>query len=525
MFLPRGHVHIVVIATLLGLASCGPQSKRSRAHADAAVNANPEVQKVTAADGNTLIYDKTVEDAGLFTVVYEHRYQGVKVLGSEVRYHANDKTSSVAPALARIRLSPRPRLSYAQAITLAKGISGVMIEDMGDPIYLPGNSKSAERLIYQVRLVNGDELWIDANTGEHMATLSGVDSIAQTPLSSPGLTPAVPDVSQVRTAKKNTVVMVHLKPNQNGDNACAVLDQGAGQYHTLGVQACQAKSVSACQILDRAENPTAFNPAACSMATKSDASAARAKENAQRFVDFLKGAFSRNSYDGQGAAIVSIVHAGRHYANAGWFKRERYIAYGDGDGLTMRDFTYAQDIAGHELTHALISSTAGLISFGETGALNESIADYFGSLVEGKNNWAIGEELFIDRAGNQAIRDIADPARLKGVYFGAAGAQEAPYPAARTEEQFGTGTCVANNDYCGVHFNATIPGHAWFLIHQRLGQAKTLRLLYYALTHFFDQTTDFQNAARKVERACELLDYGAADCGQVSDVFKLTGMR
>ncbi|EOS94333.1 peptidase M4 thermolysin [Erwinia tracheiphila PSU-1] len=47
--------------------------------------------------------------------------------------------------------------------------------------------------------------------------------------------------------------------------------------------------------------------------------------------------------------------------------------FGDGDGEIFNRFTIALDVIGHEPGHGVTESEAGLIYFGQAGALNESV--------------------------------------------------------------------------------------------------------------------------------------------------------
>ena len=77
-------------------------------------------------------------------------------------------------------------------------------------------------------------------------------------------------------------------------------------------------------------------------------------------------------------------------------------------------FTIAIDIIGHELTHAVTQFTANLVYQGQSGALNESMSDVFGSLVKQRNlgqtaaeaDWIIGEGLFTSRVNGNGIRNM-----------------------------------------------------------------------------------------------------------------------
>lgn len=76
------------------------------------------------------------------------------------------------------------------------------------------------------------------------------------------------------------------------------------------------------------------------------------------------------------------------------------MVFGDGDGEIFNRFTIAIDVVAHELSHGVTESEAGLIYFEQSGALNESLSDVFGSLVKqyqrqqtaDKADWIIGED-------------------------------------------------------------------------------------------------------------------------------------
>jgi Zn-dependent metalloprotease len=68
-----------------------------------------------------------------------------------------------------------------------------------------------------------------------------------------------------------------------------------------------------------------------------------------------------------------------------------------GDGFPVKDVT------AHELTHAVTERTANLEYRWQSGALNESISDIFGAMVD-RDDWLMGEDLPIG-----AIRDMDNP--------------------------------------------------------------------------------------------------------------------
>src|SRR6185312_7752790 len=90
--------------------------------------------------------------------------------------------------------------------------------------------------------------------------------------------------------------------------------------------------------------------------------------------------YGRDSLDGAGLPLDASVHYGDRYDNAFWDGTR--MVFGDGDGTTFTRFTVAVDVVGHELTHGVTEHAAGLAYRGQSGALNESVSDVFGSLVK-----------------------------------------------------------------------------------------------------------------------------------------------
>jgi Zn-dependent metalloprotease len=125
--------------------------------------------------------------------------------------------------------------------------------------------------------------------------------------------------------------------------------------------------------------------------------------------------FHRDSIDGHGLALNAYVHYGKKFNNALWDGAE--MLFGDGDGIIFQRFTKSLDVIGHELTHGVTESTSGLVYHKQSGALNESISDVFGSLVKQYHlnqsanaaDWLIGAEILAPGVNGKALRSMADP--------------------------------------------------------------------------------------------------------------------
>jgi Zinc metalloprotease (elastase) len=107
-------------------------------------------------------------------------------------------------------------------------------------------------------------------------------------------------------------------------------------------------------------------------------------------------------------------------------------------------------VAAHEMSHGVVQNTANLNYQGESGAINESFADVFGSMVD-RDDWLIGEDV-VNRSvfTSGALRSLMDP-NNGGTRLGDNGYQ----PKSVSEQYFGS----ENNG--GVHINSGIPNHAF----------------------------------------------------------------
>ncbi|WP_139195076.1 M4 family metallopeptidase [Curtobacterium sp. MCBA15_001] len=180
---------------------------------------------------------------------------------------------------------------------------------------------------------------------------------------------------------------------------------------------------------------------------------------------FWLDVFGRVSIDGAGLPLDATVHYGQDYDNAYWDGSR--MVFGDGDGEVFNRFTIALDVIGHELTHGVTQYTADLTYQGQSGALNESVSDVFGSLVaqytHGQTaeqaSWLIGQGLFTPAVHGVALRSMKAP----GTAY--------DDPVLGKDPQPGTmaGYVQTTDDSGGVHTNSGIPNHAFYLAATAIG--------------------------------------------------------
>ena len=178
--------------------------------------------------------------------------------------------------------------------------------------------------------------------------------------------------------------------------------------------------------------------------------AASAISNTQLMMDYFSDSHNYNALANDTKPLSIVVNAtldGGDVNNAYWIADQKLMVYGKGDGYSTKNFASALDVHAHELTHGVISSTSNLAYVYQSGALNESFADFFGALVD-DSNWTVGEDLFFD---GTAMRSLSNP-NLYG------------QPGHMSEYSY----LPLSYDNGGVHVNSGIPNRALYLLAEGL---------------------------------------------------------
>ncbi|MDX1683989.1 MAG: M4 family metallopeptidase [Saprospiraceae bacterium] len=170
-----------------------------------------------------------------------------------------------------------------------------------------------------------------------------------------------------------------------------------------------------------------------------DEAAIDAHHGAQMTYDYWWESFNWSSFDGNGSPMLCYVHWDVGWFNASW--NGRFSRYGDGRGDPL---TYI-DIVAHEFAHGLTGTTSGLIYANESGALNESFSDIFGTAVE---HFALGDDFqwFIG-IPNDPFRSMARPGM-----FG------------DPDTYLGDNWFTGSSDNGGVHSNSGVQNFWYYLL-------------------------------------------------------------
>ncbi|MBC7996295.1 MAG: M4 family metallopeptidase [Leptolyngbya sp.] len=172
---------------------------------------------------------------------------------------------------------------------------------------------------------------------------------------------------------------------------------------------------------------------------------------------YYKDVHGRNSIDGKGMKMSSTVNYGVNFENAFWDGTQ--MTYGKpGAKSPFRTFML-RNIAGHEVSHGVTQFEAGFVYRGQPGALNESLSDVFGALIEqralkqsaDKASWLVGDGIWKEGINGKALRDMRKP----GTAYDDPAIGKDPQPA-HMDQYIKT-----TSDNGGVHLNSGIPNRAF----------------------------------------------------------------
>lgn len=255
-----------------------------------------------------------------------------------------------------------------------------------------------------------------------------------------------------------------------------------------------------------------------------DVSGKQAFDGTGAIYDLYLSAYQRNSIDGKGLSLISSVHYSESYDNAFWDGGQ--MVYGDGDGQLFTDFTKPIDVTGHELTHGVTQYTANLTYEGQSGALNESFSDVFGSLVKQKSlnqtadkaDWLIGQGIFTPQVHGVALRSMAAP----GTAYDDPVLGKDPQPGDMVHY------VKTPDDNGGVHTNSGIPNHAFYLAAVGIGGFAwegAGKIWYKTLTEKLSANAQFTDCAlATIQSAQELFGVNSPEQQAVHNAWKEVGI-
>lgn len=390
-------------------------------------------------------------------------FRGVPVVGADLKVHFNKEGVPYEVSgrfIPGITLDPRPLINANQAIASAvadfvnqRGFpQAKTIEQPQLVIYAMSHPP---QLAYQLVISNDGadtyRYWVDAKTGTVIDTINQVCSIL--PPSSKGKAATI----------KGTILAGEggrvLSLGGWSENQVYYMYDPASYNYVFNNDGAETDPPSFSTANSAYPDGGTYAHRTSTDWGTSDPNEVSVAANIAYTMSYYKTVHNRNSVDDAGTVVPTICHFGQNFVNAFWSGGSPgYMAFGDGDGSTATCLA-TLDVCGHEVTHGVTQYTAGLIYKDESGALNESFSDIFGTNVEfnfqadnrsgypnkkpGTADWLCGEDCWVS---STALRDLRNPANSATVGSG----REQP------SKYKGTYWYTGTRDNGGVHQNSGV---------------------------------------------------------------------
>lgn len=391
--------------------------------------------------------------AGNTAVRFRQTYEGLEVYPSGLSVEMDEQghvrlvTGAYSPTPAGLDIEPTLTIQEALAAArghVADGEAG-QLETQQLLIYA---YERAPTLAYKLELRTAidvrAQVFVDAHSGE---IISEVNALGMMASAASGVDNRGFNRSFSAWQEGGEFLLVDTSlPMFDPSSSVPLLEQTRGASFVLTAR--DAESIEGGVFYTVSNSPTAWDPDAV-------AGAHAARESYR----FYREVLQRNSLDGQGINLVTIVDVS--FNNAFWDPNNKITVY----GTSSTGASYAQsiDVVGHELSHGVITFSANLIYQDQPGAMNEGYADIGGSSIEffsdpASANWLMGNPADV----GQPFRNVRDPNSIPIT-------QGVPHPSRMS--QF----IVTDQNNGGVHMNSTIPSHAFYLVAEGLPNAVGLR--------------------------------------------------
>lgn len=470
---------------------------------------------------------------------FQQYLQEVPVYGAELVLHLENGTVQMLTG----RTVPQPKLenlnpTYTenQAIQLVAedlaGFTRVKTLTEHELKLVGGNQQIAELVIYYKEkdlaqehlawhieyapnLMSRWTYFVDAHSGEILQQFNQIcqlhkhttEAHEHMPPDGPAIATATDLFGFNRTIntyeKDGLFFMIDASRPMHNENQSNFPDEAVGVVWTIDAENTSPQNDNFSTVHVTSGNNTWNNPTAVS-----------AHYNAGEAYEYFRTTFGRNSINGQGGNIISLINVrdenNQDMDNAFWNGFAMF--YGNGDQVFTDPLAKALDVASHELSHGVIQNTANLEYFGESGAMNESFADIFAVMVD-RDDWQLGEDIVNNSIfSTGALRDVSNP-NNGGTSLNTPGWQ----PASVSEQFFGS------EDNGGVHINSGITNRAFFLFASEVGKDVAEQVYYEALTNYLVRSSQFIDLRIAIIAAAEAL-YNTSVANAAASAFTQVGI-
>jgi bacillolysin len=503
-------------------SSLGFSPDRSETFFNEAFAALKSALKLTGGRNEFRILQQEADAYGNYHIKFQQTKDGVDVYGAQAWLHfrANGTISYTG------RTIPTPKTNVAQAnitqiaaekiamVDLQKKYpftekSAQVLKDLNllpfvsEKIIMPNVGSLQTTLVWHVSvrpdMMHHWEYFVDASTGAIVNKYDNTCAVGPTTGSAPDLK----GVTQtVNSFNDGLYYLINTTKSMYTGSSSVKPGPGKGIIITLDLQNTNLNNPSYVEISSSSAN--SWSPTAVS-----------AHNNSSLAFDYYKNKFGRNSIDGKGGDVVAFINVaddnGGGLDNAFW--NGEYMFYGNG-ASAFKPLARGLDVGGHEMTHGVVQNTAGLEYQGESGAINESMADCFGAMIE-NINYLLGEDVVkLSAYPSGALRNMQDP------HNGGSSLGDAGYQPAHVNEQY-----TGSQDNGGVHINSGIPNKAFYLIATSISKTKAEQIYYKALSQYLTKSSKFIDLRiAVVQAATDIHGAGSNEVNVIKQSFDAVGI-
>jgi len=459
-------------------------------------------------DKDLLIEEVYTDDLGITHTKAKQHYNGVEIYGAEVILHLNNQKEIFTGKLINVhqKIDVNPGLESQNAIDFAiedlkkyaiwKEISDTQkdilsYESPSSDLVIYQSKEGTTALCYEINIrPNFLETWkyfIDAKNGQVVFKYNNTKSDG----------PAVANGYDL-----NGVLRTIDTYLENGTYYLA---------NTVETMYNEEKGEGMIMTYDANNTPSSFSLATSADNTWNNPATISLHHSSTKMYKYLEDTFGRNSINNQGGNIIGIVNLssedGSGYDNAYW--SSPLIYFGNG-GSSFYNLAGGLDVVAHEMGHGVVENTANLEYQYQSGAINETYADIFGSMVD-REDWLIGEDVTNSSyISTGALRDMANPHNgdLNG------------WQPMHVSEMY-----IGENDRGGVHINSGIGNYAYYLYATAITKEKAEQVFYRALANYLttkSQFIDFRIAV--IQSAKDLYGDSSAEVIEAINAFDAVGI-
>ncbi len=236
--------------------------------------------------------------------------------------------------------------------------------------------------------------------------------------------------------------------------------------------------------------------------------------------DYYRNVFGRTGQNNLSREVRVRTQWNQNNAEFQWYSSGNHNDLRFGTTYLGGYYGSEPSVVGHEFTHGVTHHTSNLEIYYESGALNESLSDIFGTVIQavmldgGNTDWLYGNSVAIT---NEEVRSLQAPNNF-GCHINASGYLVLGQPDTYNGTFWYTGTA----DLGGVHVNSGVMNKWFFLLSQGeqgtndigdfydldgIGMTRAAKIAYLAQTSILQNSSQYTDA-RQATIIASIMLYG-----------------